>query len=113
MVWSIHDTNRFAKRMAEVGREYTPPTIPDLPSDQAAFIISDGEPDEDLLMAITSLHEILNHDGQELREAYDGRTRAAEERRRLMETNPPQPKDIILNYWRIEKPAAQEEGPSK
>lgn len=64
-------------------------------------------------MAITSLHEILNHDEQELRVAYDGRTRAAEERRALLETNPPQPKDIILNYWRIEKPADQEEGAAK
>jgi hypothetical protein len=110
MMWSIFDSNRFAKRMAELGKVYSPPAIPELPSDKAAYLIHEGEADDDLLVALDSLHEILNHDEEELRTAYEGRERAAKEREEYLKANPPAPKDIILNYWRTEKPAAQEKG---
>lgn len=110
MAWSIHDTKLFAKRMAALGRTYTPPAIPELPSEKAAYVIHEGQPDEDLLTAIDSLHEILNHDAEELRRAYEGRLRAAKEREEFLKANPPQPKNIILNHWRIEKPVTREGG---
>jgi hypothetical protein len=110
MMWSIFDTNRFANRMAELGREYDPPEIPDLPSDKAAYVIHQGNLNDDLLTAIDSLHEILNHDSVELRRAYEGRVRANEEREAYLKANPPQPKDIILNYWRIDKTATTGKG---
>jgi hypothetical protein len=110
MMWSILDTHRFAKRIAELGREHGLPKIPDLPSDKATYIIHQGKPDDDLLIAIDSLHEILNHDAVELRRAYKGRVRANEEREAYLKANPPQPKDITLNYWRIEKSATTGKG---
>jgi hypothetical protein len=58
MAWSTHDTNRLAKRMAALGRSYPPPVIPDLPSNKAAYVIHEGQPDDNLLTAIDSLHEI-------------------------------------------------------
>jgi hypothetical protein len=110
MLWSIYDTNRFAKRMTELGRPYKRPIIPDLPSDKAAYLIHQGSPDDDLFTAIDSLHEILNHDAVELRRAYEGRVQATKEREAYLKANPPQPKDITLNYWRISKPAATGKG---
>jgi hypothetical protein len=35
--------------------------------------------------------------------------RAARERAEHLKANPPQPKDITLNYWRVETPAVKEE----
>jgi hypothetical protein len=113
MLWSIFDTNRFAKRMIELGREYDLPEIPDLPSDKAAYVILRGAADDDLLTDINALHEILNHDSVELRRAYEGRVRAAKEREDYLKANPPQPRDITLNYWRTEKPAIEGKGADK
>jgi hypothetical protein len=113
MLWSIFDSNRFAKRMAELGRGYSRPEIPDLPSDKAAYVISNGEADDDLLTAIDAIHEILNHDAVELRRAYEGRERARIEREEYLKANPPQPKNITLNYWRIENPSSSKEGGGK
>jgi hypothetical protein len=35
----------------------------------------------------------------------EGRECARIEREAYLKANPPQPKDITLNYWRVEKPA--------
>jgi hypothetical protein len=102
MSWSMHDTARIAKWVAGTGREYKPPVIPELPSGKAAYAIQEGTPDDDLRTVVDSLHEILNHDGDELRRAAEGRARAAREREAYLKANPPQPQDIIVNYWRIE-----------
>ncbi len=110
MSWSIHDTARIAKWLAGTGREYKAPVIPELSNEQAAYAIHEGNPDAGLLMAIDSLHEILNHDGAELRRAYEGRARAAKEREDYLKANPPQPQDITVNFWPIEKPATGEKG---
>jgi len=103
MVWSMHDMPRFAKRMQEIGRDYTPPEIPELPADRAAYVINTGDPDEEMLSAIDAIHEILTHDAAELRLAYEGRVRAAREREEFLKANPPQPKDLIINYWRVHR----------
>ena len=110
MMWSIHDTNQLAKRMAEIGRAYDIPVIPNLPADKAAYVLQEGKLDDDLRMAIDSLHEILNLDDAELRRAYEGRQRAAKEREEFLKANPPPPHDITLNDWRNEETQAGEKG---
>lgn len=113
MMWSVHDTTRLSRMMERVGKEYVPPEIPELPNEKAAYLVQKGNPDDDLRVALDSLHEILNHDNAELRRAYEGRQRATKEREEFLKANPPQPQDIILNFWRIEKPAGQEKGESR
>jgi hypothetical protein len=110
MMWSIHDTNKIAEHFARTGRAYKPPVTPNLPTDKATYSIHEGKPDEDLLVAIESLHEILDHDRAELRRAYEGRVRAAKEREEYLKANPPQAKDITLDFWRIEKPFSDGKG---
>jgi len=103
MIWSIQDIPRFADRMEEFGSEYTPPEIPELPAARAAYVVNTGDPDEEMLSAIDAIHEILTHDAAELRLAYEGRVRAAREREEFLKANPPQPKDLIINYWRVHR----------
>jgi hypothetical protein len=110
MMWSIHDTDQIAKRMAQIGRGYEMPAIPNLPANQAAYVLQEGKLDDDMRVAIDSLHEILNLDDAELRRAYEGRQRATKEREEFLKTNQPQPQDITLNYWHIEKSNPEEKG---
>jgi hypothetical protein len=110
MTWSIHDSKQIAQRFEQTGRTYRAPVTPNLPTDRAAYVVHEGNPDDDLLLALDSLHEILNHDEAELRRAYEGRQRAAKEREEYLKANPPQPKDITLDFWRIEKPANERKG---
>ena len=110
MSWSIHDTSRLTKRVGATGRESKLPVIPEIPSNNAAYVIQEGIPDADLRTVIDSLHEILNHDGDALRRAAEGRARAARAREEFLKANPPQPQDITVNYWLIEKPVAREKG---
>jgi len=107
MIWSMHDIPRFAERMQEIDREYTPPEIPELPADRAAYVVNTGDPDEEMLSAIDALHEILTHDAVELRRAYEGRVIAERERKEFLKANPPQPKDLIINHWRIQRGEGQ------
>jgi len=63
--------------------------------------------------AIVALHELYATDGQRLRVAYElrkTRQRAAEAELRA---NPPIPKDIVLNFWKVEPPkkAAEAQAP--
>jgi hypothetical protein len=113
MMWSIHDTIQLTKRMGQIGRAYEIPEIPNLPADQATYVLHEGKLDDDMRAAIDSLHEILNLDDAELRRAYEGRQRAAKEQEEFLKANPPQPQNITLNYWHNEEKqvGAKEENP--
>jgi hypothetical protein len=65
------------------------------------------------LVVIQSLHDVYNRELERLRTAYEGRERARIEREEYLKPNPPQPKDITLNFWRTEKPVANGKGVSK
>lgn len=54
------------------------------------------------LKPILELLEIYAKRGDRLREAYEGRVRAAEERKAELKRNPPQPKDFVIYHWRGE-----------
>jgi hypothetical protein len=56
------------------------------------------------------LHELYNKELTTLRTAYEGRQRARIEREEHLKENPPQPKDITLNFWRTETPATEGKG---
>ena len=57
------------------------------------------------MVSIQSLHDLYNSEYARLKTALEGRERARIEREAYLKANPPQPKDIVLNFWRTEKPA--------
>ena len=59
-------------------------------------------PTPQTLASIQSLHDLYNNEHDRLKEAYDGRERAQRQHEAELKANPPQPKDIVLNYWRID-----------
>jgi len=111
MAWGNVDIERMAELYAEHGIEYEVPDLPDFPEGKATFqITGDTEPTAGELVVIQSLHDIYNNELERLRTAYEGRERARIEREEYLKANPPQPKDITLNFWRAGKLSTTEGG---
>ena len=113
MAWSKVDIERMAEIWASRGLQYDPPEIPDLPEGKATFQVVGEQPDAEKVAPIQALHDIYNSEYERLKTASEGRERARIEREEYLKANPPQPKDIILNFWRTEKPAANGKGAAK
>jgi hypothetical protein len=113
MAWSKVDIERMAEIWASRGREYDAPEIPDLPEGKASFQVVGEQPDADKLAPVQALHDLFNSEYERLKTAHEGRERARFEQEAYLKANPPQPKDITLNYWRSEKPATTGKGAAK
>jgi hypothetical protein len=114
MGWGNVDIDRMAELFAAKGREYDAPDLPEFAEGKATFqIAGDRQPTVEEMAVIQSLHDIYNSELERLRTAYEGRERARIEREEYLKANPPQPKDITLNFWRTEKPAANGKGEAK
>ncbi len=59
--------------------------------------------------AIVALHELYATDGVRLREAYELREALQREAEAELRANPPIPKDIVLNFWKVEPPKKEAE----
>ena len=106
LMWSIQDIDRIADLFDSQGREYHGPNIPAFPVGPATFTIVGEQPaDPSDLVPIQSLHDLYNIEYARLKTAWEGRERARIEHEAYLKAHPPQPKDITLNYWRVEKPA--------
>lgn len=110
MGWGNVDLDRMAELYAAKGREYDAPDLPEFTDGKATFEITEGQSAAEDLVVIQSLHDIYNSELARLRTAYDGREQARIEREAYLKAHPPQPKNITLNYWRTEKPAADGKG---
>ena len=110
MAWGYVDTSLMAARFAARGREYHPPDIPSFPDGPATFTIVGEQPADEILVSIQSLHDLYNSEYARLKTAFEGRERARIEREAYLKANPPQPRNIVLNYWRTGKPAQTEGG---
>lgn len=107
MSHSNMDIDRWSEFMEERGKEYVPPTVPELPAGDATFVVTEGAPTAEALAPITVLHQIINKDGEELKTAYEGCVRAQKEREEFLRANPPQPKNIVIRHWRMDEAGQQ------
>jgi hypothetical protein len=113
MSWSTMDAERTDKFLAVTGRIYQTPEIPTFPAGKATYQIIGDQPTPETLTAIQSLHDLYNNEHQRLLTAYQGREQARKQQEAYEKANPPQPKNITLNYWRTEKPAHAGKGGDK
>ena len=103
MAWSVTDTTRIASGH--------PPDIPAFADGPASFALVGTPPaDPSVLIPVQSLHELYNSEYVRLKAAYEGRERARIQHEAGLKANPPKPKNIVLNYWRTEKPAQTKGG---
>lgn len=110
MAWDNVDIERMADLRDSKGLDYDAPEIPDFDKGKATFQIIGKQPGAEKLVAIQSLHDLYNSEYERLKTACEGRERARIEHEAYLKANPPQPKDITLNYWRTETPATTGKG---
>lgn len=106
MMWSVTNLDDRTAFHAKFARQFKVPEIPDFPPGKATFVIASGNPSPQSLASLQSLHDLYNNEYERLKTAYEGRKRAQRLHEAELKANPPQPKDIVINYWRIE-PAGQ------
>ena len=114
LAWGNIDTSRTAALLASHGREYTPPDVPDFPDGPASFSIVGTPPaDPSVLVPIQSLHDIYNKEFWRLKTAYEGRELASLLHEADLKAHPPQPKNLVVNFWTTDTPAPAKKGGSK
>ena len=104
-MWSGLEVDRLADLLASSNQENSGPALPVFPDGPATFIIDGEQPDAETLVPIQSLHDLYNSEYARLKTAWEGRERERIEREAWLKAHPPQPKNIVLNYWRTERPA--------
>jgi hypothetical protein len=82
----------------------------DLPTGAPDFRMVQGAAGEsEGYNAIVALHELYATDGERLRVAYELRVARQKEAEAELRANPPIPKDIVLNFWKVEPPKEEAE----
>lgn len=110
MAWGNVNIDRITALRAARGLQYQAPEIPSFPAGKATWQIVGNQPSPENLVTIQSLHDIYNNEQARLLAAFQGREQARLQQEAHLKANPPQPKDITLNYWRTEKPASMGKG---
>jgi hypothetical protein len=111
LMWGASETDSLASLAAELGPDSPP--IPEFAGGKASFATTTGKASDATLVWIQSLHDIYNSDYERLKSAYDGREQARLEKEAELKANPPKPKNLVFNYWRIGADAAKVEGGGK
>lgn len=106
MGWGYADIGSMREIKAARLKAYGATVPPAFPDGKASFEIIGAPPAAEDLAPIQALHDLYNTEHACLHSAFEGRERARLEREAYLKANPPQPKDITLNYWRIEGKAA-------
>lgn len=110
MMWSITKLDNANNLQRKFARQFPRPEIPTFPEGKATFQIASGDPTPEALASIQSLHDLYNNEHPRLLAAYQGRETARIAHEAEQKANPPQPKDIVLNYWEIGETAPLEGG---
>ncbi len=110
MGWGNVDIDRMADLRTAQDLEYDAPAMPEFPDGKASFEIIGNQPAAEDLVPIQSLHDLYNNEYERLKTAWEGRERARIQQEAELKANPPRPKNLTLNFWRTEKPAAAKGG---
>ena len=111
MAISRVDLQRQAEIATRFGQEHQAPEMPEFPDEtKASFVVVEGTPTGQELAPIQAMVDLYNSDKERLRIAYEGRLEAAEERVRELRENPPEKKNLLIRYWRLDA-AGQAEAP--
>ena len=111
LAWGNIDTTRNAQ--AARGTNH-PPDIPIFPDGPTTFsIVGTAPADPSVLVPIQSLHDLYNREFALLKTASEGRESARLQRAADLKANPPQPKNLVVNFWTTDTPAPAKKGGAK
>jgi hypothetical protein len=107
--WGNVDIDRMSELQTAKGREYLA-DMPEFAEGKATFRFVGKQPSAEDLVPIHALHDLYNNELARLKTAYEGREAARIKHEAYLKAHPPQPKDITLNYWRVEQAASKGKG---
>jgi hypothetical protein len=110
MGWSTVNLDRLTDLLGSKGRKHDAPEMPEFSEGNATFKVTGSQPAPEDLIPIQSLHDIYNNDRARPLTAYQSRELARIAREAEPKVHPPQPKDITLNYWRVDTPTPAKGG---
>ena len=111
MAWGSIDTTRTAEAARGTNLPLDIPIFPDGP---ATFsIVGTAPADPSVLVPIQSLHDLYNKEFALLKTASEGRESARLQREADLKANPPQPKNLVVNFWTTDTPAPAKKGGAK
>jgi hypothetical protein len=99
-------SERHRELLASSGIEYEEPEIPVFTEDGPSFVMLTENPEPEGVKLVEDLHALYRHEGKRMAEACAAREKAREERMAYLLANPPKPKDVTVNFWKRQKPAA-------
>ncbi len=106
------DTGRMRERLAQHGKDYDEPEIPDLPDlkvNGPAFVVVGGERKGEAMDTLSQVHDLYRKEGVRMELAFHAREKAREERHAYLLANPPVPKDVKIQFWKRAKVAAPQQ----
>lgn len=91
----------------------SPYRIPDdLPAEPGTYRITQGDlANTEAYEGITALHELYRSDYARLKQAYDLRELRRKNREAALRANPPQPEDVVLHFWKVDRDEENTVGP--
>lgn len=98
------DTVKRTALLAQHGKKYQAPEIPDLSDDGPAYVIVSENPDPEAVEIVEDLHQLYRNEGVRMKEAYLARVQAEKEQRAYLLANPPVPKDRTISFWERDHP---------
>lgn len=109
------DTVKIRQRFAQEGSEFDEPVIPELPdlaTGGPSFVVVEGAKNGEAMDTLSQIHALYAKEGQRMKEAYETRIKAYEERKAYLLANPPVPKDVSVQFWKREKSGQTGQGTS-
>lgn len=110
IAWSTEDVEDFSELQTIQWQQDHGSKLPNFPLGEATFRCVEAQPCAEDLGPIEILHELYNRNLRELKTAYAGRERTRLANEAFLKANPPQAKDITIDYWRTERPAILSKG---
>lgn len=104
------ELERMTDHQSAKGGDPAAPDMPAFPAGKATFRMVGQQPAPEDIAIIQSLHDIYNSEYARLKAAHQGREEARIKNEEYLRDHPPEPKDITLNFWRIEKSAVNRKG---
>ncbi len=103
MTWDRQEIGSLSDLMTGSGAsDLGIPVMPPLQTGAATFAIISGQPSQEIITAIRSLHDLYNNEYDRLKTAYEGRERARIAEEAELKAHPPAPKDLVIRYWDIQ-----------
>jgi hypothetical protein len=113
MSWGMEKIETLPDIVTKHGHDYDLTKIPELPEGKATFAILSKNSTAATLASVQSLHDLYNNEHDRLLAAYEGREKARLQNEAELKAHPTKPKDIVLNFWRTERPAPAADNPAK